>query len=368
MEHSETIEAQDKAAVETTGRPKGAHARKGRTRGARHLAARSLSLFIGGFSLANALGYALGHSGNQNIWWIDFSWLITWVGSASAAIAFAVECLVGIALVAWAIKPETSRRRRVATIVALAVAAAFAAQNVVGYWILLRHAELWFGLPVPFSAIVVVTLAWLAFVVADPRPLAPDDALSRTGIVVGTLVIALVFPLLQIGFFGSTDYRRTADAAIVLGAQVHADGTPSVALTERLDTAIDLYDQGFVHTLVMSGGQGSDEPVNEADAMRDYAMARGVPESDILLDPNGDSTEATVADTVPLIQRNGWDDVIVTSSFYHMPRIKMMYLLQGVNVLTVPTVGDVAHDGTAQALPREIPAWWAYWAKGTFLG
>ena len=35
----------------------------------------------------------------------------------------------------------------------------------------------------------------------------------------------------------------------------------------------------------MSGGQGSDEPVNEVDAMRDYAVANGVPESAILLDP-----------------------------------------------------------------------------------
>jgi hypothetical protein len=39
-----------------------------------------------------------------------------------------------------------------------------------------------------------------------------------------------------------------------------------------------------------------------------------------------------------------------------------------VDVLTVPTVGDVLNDGTAQALPHEIPAWWVYWAKGTFIG
>ena len=339
-----------------------------RRRGGRRVAARSLALFIGAFSLANALGYALGHSANQNIWWIDFSWLSTWIGGAAEKMAVILECLVGIALVAWAVRPQTDARRRAVTVALLAVMAAFAEQNVVSYWQLLLDKVLWHALPVPFSVLVVAALVWLACAVARSEAVAPDDAGSRTGIVVGALVVALVFPLLQIGFFGTTDYRRTSDVAIVLGAQVHSDGTPSMALSERLDTAIELYRQGCVGTLVMSGGQGSDEPINEVDAMRDYAVANGVPESAILLDPQGNSTEATVADTVPLISAHGWKSVTVTSSFYHMPRIKMMYLLQGVDVLTVPTVGDVLNDGTAQALPREIPAWWVYWAKGTFIG
>ena len=336
--------------------------------GGRHGAARSLALFIGAFSLANALGYALGHSANQNIWWIDFSWLSTWIGAAAEKMAVVLECLVGIALVAWAVRPQTDARRRAVTVALLVVMATFAAQNVVGYWKLLLDGVLWRALPAPFSVLVVAALVWLACTVARSEVVARDDVRSITGIVVGTLAVVLVFPLLQICFFGTTDYRRTSDAAIVLGAQVHSDGTPSMALSERLDTAIELYRQGYVGTLVMSGGQGPDEPTNEVDAMRDYAEANGVPESAILLDPQGKSTEATVADTVPLIAAHGWKSVTVTSSFYHMPRIKMMYLLQGVDVLTVPTVGDVPNDGTAQALPREIPAWWVYWAKGTFVG
>lgn len=58
-----------------------------RRRGGRRVAARSLALFIGAFSLANALGYALGHSANQNIWWIDFLWLSTWIGGAAEKMA-----------------------------------------------------------------------------------------------------------------------------------------------------------------------------------------------------------------------------------------------------------------------------------------
>ena len=277
-----------------------------RRRGGRRVAARSLALFIGAFSLANALGYALGHSANQNIWWIDFSWLSTWIGGAAEKMAVILECLVGIALVAWAVRPQTDARRRAVTVALLAVMAAFAAQNVVSYWQLLLDKVLWHALPVPFSVLVVAALVWLACAVARSETVAPDDAGTRTGIVIGALVVALVFPLLQIGFFGTTDYRRASDVAIVLGAQVHSDGTPSMALSERLDTAIELYRQGCVGTLVMSGGQGSDEPVNEVDAMRDYAVANGVPESAILLDPQGNSTEATVADTVPLISAHGW--------------------------------------------------------------
>ncbi len=58
----------------------------------------------------------------------------------------------------------------------------------------------------------------------------------------GTLAACVVlFPLAQVFFFGTTDYRRQADVAVVFGAQVHDDGSPSTALGDRVTTACDLY-------------------------------------------------------------------------------------------------------------------------------
>jgi vancomycin permeability regulator SanA len=83
-------------------------------------------------------------------------------------------------------------------------------------------------------------------------------------------------------------YASAADApseplALVLGAEVYANGYPSPALVNRLDTSILLYRAGKVQTLLMSGGHGN----VETSAMRRYALAAGVPDDAIKLDDGG---------------------------------------------------------------------------------
>ena len=60
--------------------------------------------------------------------------------------------------------------------------------------------------------------------------------------------------------------------ALVLGAEVYANGYPSPALVNRLDTSIQLYRAGKVNALLMSGGNGN----VETSAMRRYALAVAV--------------------------------------------------------------------------------------------
>ena len=77
--------------------------------------------------------------------------------------------------------------------------------------------------------------------------------------------------------------------AIVFGASVRADGTPSPMLADRLDGAIRLYHEGQVHKILMTGDNGSAE-YNEVVTMQDYALAHGVAAGDITLDYAGFST------------------------------------------------------------------------------
>jgi vancomycin permeability regulator SanA len=77
--------------------------------------------------------------------------------------------------------------------------------------------------------------------------------------------------------------------ALILGAEVYADGSPSPALANRLDVGIDLLRLGRVRMLLMSGGNGT----FEIGAMRAYAIARGVAPDAILLDAGGERTFAS---------------------------------------------------------------------------
>ena len=79
------------------------------------------------------------------------------------------------------------------------------------------------------------------------------------------------------------------DCILVLGCGMRPDGTPSQMLRDRLDVAIELYFMGISDRLLMSGGPGRGT-WNEANAMKRYAVERGVPSEKIFMDHAGLST------------------------------------------------------------------------------
>lgn len=184
----------------------------------------------------------------------------------------------------------------------------------------------------------------------------------RTAIIFGVLGCCIGFPLLQIHCFGKTDYRRKADAAVVFGCRVYADGTLSAALQDRVRTGIELYQQGLVRFLVMTGGPGSGD-VHETQAMRRFAINNGVPPECILVDEDGWSTDRSVASTVPLCEKLGLKRVLAVSHDFHLPRIKLAYARAGRNVFTVPARQKYRLAARPFLLARETVALWAYYLR-----
>lgn len=84
-----------------------------------------------------------------------------------------------------------------------------------------------------------------------------------------------------------------ADAVIVPGARVHADGTVSAMLADRLDAALALYRDGTVPRILVSGDHGT-RWYDEVTAMARYLEARGVPPEHIFLDHAGFTTYDTL--------------------------------------------------------------------------
>ena len=77
--------------------------------------------------------------------------------------------------------------------------------------------------------------------------------------------------------------------AIVFGAGITADGRPMPALADRVWTAVELYNAGKVEKLLMTGDNRFVD-YNEPQAMKEYALARGVSDEDIVLDYAGRRT------------------------------------------------------------------------------
>ena len=106
------------------------------------------------------------------------------------------------------------------------------------------------------------------------------------------------------------------DAIVVLGASVNDDGTPSDMLRARLNAAIELYFAGVASTIIMTGYDDG-EYYDEVSAMRAYALDQGVAAEDILCDPDGYSTYASMT---RLATEFDVESVIVVTQAFHVAR------------------------------------------------
>ena len=315
--------------------------------------ARGSAAFFGAFSLLNSLARLFSTAPGQDVWWIDLSLLPGWAAGAFSLCA-------AVLLLWWAWAPSAGTARRAATIGAAVALALAACANSVGFYQTWRAGSIAPALPFPVSLLIAIGFAWIArealrahakTVVRASRPWAIAVAVAMLG----------VFPLAQMAFFGGTDYRRHADVAVVFGARAYANGVLSTSLEDRVRTAADLYRSGLVPRLIMSGGVDT-SATDETVVMRDRAVALGVPASAIDLDNGGENTDASVAGTVPMLERDHATTVLAVSQFYHLPRIKLAYRAAGWDVQTVPATMSRYIDQTPLSMAREVPAFWLYWA------
>jgi vancomycin permeability regulator SanA len=146
------------------------------------------------------------------------------------------------------------------------------------------------------------------------------------------IILLFVFFLIHIIYIshdGLTDDNALSDVALVLGNKVNEDGTLSDRLKARCDKAIELFNEQRVKYIIVSGGVGK-EGFSEGTKMHDYILKNGVPDSLILTDIKGNTTEATVKNYVALNRFRKFSSVTVVSQFYHITRTKKMLSDSGI--------------------------------------
>ena len=112
--------------------------------------------------------------------------------------------------------------------------------------------------------------------------------------------------------------RPGADYVIVLGAQWKPEG-PSEVLRRRLDKALQYLNENPDTNVIVSGGQGSNEPVSEAAGMRQYLIDAGIDEKRILVeDASANTYENLVFSGRFLDLKN--DKVVILTNNFHMFR------------------------------------------------
>lgn len=124
-----------------------------------------------------------------------------------------------------------------------------------------------------------------------------------------------------------TTVNGQPEIMVILGCQMRESG-PSMTLQDRLDAALAYLEENPVEKIVVSGGQGRDEPCSEARGMADYLIAASIPEEQIYLEENSHSTAENLNLTYDLLVELGEDpnqEIMVVSSGFHLGRVRLLW-------------------------------------------
>lgn len=138
------------------------------------------------------------------------------------------------------------------------------------------------------------------------------------------LILAFIFILFMQSlvlseFTAKVEPSIELDYLIVLGAGLKGDKV-SHTLAYRLDAAKAYLEQHPRTKVIVSGGQGPDEWVSEAVAMKRYLVKSGLDANRIILEDQSTSTEENIKYSKALMSSE--DQVAIVSSNYHMYRAK----------------------------------------------
>jgi vancomycin permeability regulator SanA len=132
---------------------------------------------------------------------------------------------------------------------------------------------------------------------------------------------ALIVPIVVVNVVvvtGGRDGRvdGAVDCALVLGAGVRDDGTPSDILKDRLEEGLALYRSGRVKKLLVSGDHRAAE-YDEPNTMRTFLESRGVPPEYIFMDHAGVDTYSSIWRARHVF---GAKRIVVVTQRFHLPR------------------------------------------------
>ena len=190
---------------------------------------------------------------------------------------------------------------------------------------------------------------------------------KRMMVLIGALFCAAALAAWPFGLRAWTQ-RRYADrvysvadvpprsVALVFGAGIWADGSPTPVLADRVATAAELYHDRKVSVLLMSG-DNSRLDYNEPQAMLEYAVAAGVPAEAIVLDYAGRRTYDSCYRALHIF---GVQEAILVTQAYHLDRALYTASRLGIDAVGVPA-DKRSYVYIRRYRWREVAATWAAW-------
>ena len=161
--------------------------------------------------------------------------------------------------------------------------------------------------------------------------------ISTTVIVIISVILIVVFATsISIVNYGKKDEKQSADVAIVLGAALSYN-TVSPVYRERINHAINLYNEGYVKRVILTGGMGEGNIYSDAFIAMEYAHSKGLPKEAILLEEKSTVTEENIIYSKEIMDKNDFKTAIIVSDPLHMKRAMKMAENCNLTAFSSPT-------------------------------
>lgn len=151
-------------------------------------------------------------------------------------------------------------------------------------------------------------------------------------------VICLMACMNLITTGGQPDWERaeTSDYAVVLGASIHTNGQPSRILRTRLQAAMAFMDRNPEAVVILSGGQGPDEPMAESLSMYNAMVEMGADPDRLLQEDKSVNTRENLLYSMEIVKSRGGTEVPITliTSEFHQRRAD--YIASTLEIDTCP--------------------------------
>ncbi len=141
------------------------------------------------------------------------------------------------------------------------------------------------------------------------------------------------------------DRPRKADAIVVLGAAQY-NGRPSPVLKARLDHGVELYRRGLAPVIIVTGGIGTGDRMSEATVGHRYLRSRSVPESAIVVRPDGRTTEESMRSVAEWMEDRQVHRAILVSDAFHMARLRLEARHADLEAFPSPAAGSPIAPGS----------------------
>ncbi|MDD6024318.1 MAG: YdcF family protein [Oscillospiraceae bacterium] len=135
----------------------------------------------------------------------------------------------------------------------------------------------------------------------------------------GVVVLMSVMNIITTSGQSDWDRAETSEYAVVLGAAVNVTGGPSRIMRNRLAAAMEFMERNPHALVILSGGQGGDEPKTEAKCMYDTLLSMGADESRLLLEEQSHTTRENLLSSYAIIESMGGTEkpiALITSEFH----------------------------------------------------